>query len=76
LIALLVMNFDRYLATSHPIFHRTSVTKRRLFYHFCSIIVHRGGPDINICQRLSHFIPSACFDFFCYCFSSNVISQL
>jgi hypothetical protein len=28
--ALLVMNFDRYLATSYPIFHRTSVTKRRL----------------------------------------------
>ena len=25
--ALLVMNFDRYLATSYPIFHRTSVTK-------------------------------------------------
>ena len=29
-LALLVMNFDRYLATSYPIFHRTSVTKRRL----------------------------------------------
>jgi hypothetical protein len=28
--ALLVMNFDRYLATSYPILHRTSVTKRRL----------------------------------------------
>ena len=30
LLALLVMNFDRYLATSYPLFHRTSVTKRRL----------------------------------------------
>ena len=30
LVALLVMNFDRYLATSYPIYHRTSVTKRRL----------------------------------------------
>ena len=30
LLALLVMNFDRYLATYYPIFHRTSVTKRRL----------------------------------------------
>ena len=30
LLALLVMNFDRYLATHYPIFHRTSVTKRRL----------------------------------------------
>jgi multisubunit Na+/H+ antiporter MnhB subunit len=28
--ALVVMNFDRYLATSYPIFHRTSVTKERL----------------------------------------------
>ena len=27
--ALLVMNFDRFLATSHPLFHRTSVTTRR-----------------------------------------------
>ena len=30
LLALLVMNFDRYLATYYPIFHRTSVTKERL----------------------------------------------
>ncbi len=30
LIALLVMNFDRYLATYYPIFHRTSVTKGKL----------------------------------------------
>ena len=30
LLALLVMNFDRYLATHYPLFHRTSVTKRSL----------------------------------------------
>ncbi len=30
LFALLVMNFDRYLATYYPIFHRTSVTKGKL----------------------------------------------
>ena len=30
LLALLVMNFDRYLATYYPIFHRTSVTKGNL----------------------------------------------
>ncbi len=30
LVALLVMNFDRYLATYYPIFHRTSVTKGKL----------------------------------------------
>ena len=29
-LALLVMNFDRYLATYYPILHRTSVTKERL----------------------------------------------
>jgi hypothetical protein len=30
LLALLVMNIDRYLATSYPFFHRTSVTKGKL----------------------------------------------
>ena len=30
LIALLVMNFDRYLATYYPLFHRTSVTRGKL----------------------------------------------
>ena len=29
-LALFVMSLDRYLATSYPFFHRTSVTKRRL----------------------------------------------
>jgi multisubunit Na+/H+ antiporter MnhB subunit len=39
LFALLVMNFDRYLATSYPIFHRTSVTKRRLLTLFSILII-------------------------------------
>ena len=30
LLALLVMNFDRYLATYYPVYHRTSVTKGKL----------------------------------------------
>ena len=30
LLALLVMSFDRYLATYHPVYHRTSVTKGKL----------------------------------------------
>ena len=30
LLALLAMNFDRYLAITRPLFHRTSVTKRKL----------------------------------------------
>ena len=39
LLALLVMNFDRYLATYYPIFHRTSVTKRKLLTLFATMIV-------------------------------------
>ena len=39
LLALLVMNFDRYLATYYPIFHRTSVTKGKLLTLFATIIV-------------------------------------
>ena len=39
LIALLVMNFDRYLATSHPLFHRASVTKERLLILFVIITI-------------------------------------
>ena len=31
------MNFDRYLATSYPLFHRTSVTKKRLLTLFAII---------------------------------------
>ena len=37
--ALLVMNFDRYLATSYPIFHRTSVTKGRLLTLLAILII-------------------------------------
>ena len=39
LFALLVMNFDRYLATSYPIFHRTSVTKRKLLTLLAILII-------------------------------------
>jgi hypothetical protein len=39
LFALLVTNFDRYLATSYPIFHRTSVTKGRLLTLLAILIV-------------------------------------
>jgi hypothetical protein len=37
--ALLVMNFDRYLATFYPIFHRTSVTKGRHLTLFAILII-------------------------------------
>jgi hypothetical protein len=39
LFALLVMNFDRCLATSYPIFHRTSVTKGRLLTLLAILII-------------------------------------
>jgi hypothetical protein len=39
LFALLVMSFDRYLATSYPIFHRTSVTKGRLVTLLAILII-------------------------------------
>ena len=39
LFALLVMNFDRYLATSYSIFHRTSVTKGRLLTLLAILII-------------------------------------
>jgi hypothetical protein len=39
LFALLVMNFDRYLATTYPIFHRTSVTKGRLLTLLAILII-------------------------------------
>ena len=37
--ALLVMNFERYLATSYPVFHRTSVTKGRLLTLLAILII-------------------------------------
>jgi hypothetical protein len=42
LCALLVMNFERYLATSYPIFHRTSVTKGRLLTLLAILLVVQG----------------------------------
>ena len=32
LLALLVMNLDRYIAMTYPLFHRTSVTRQRLLF--------------------------------------------
>ena len=39
LLALLVMNFERYLATFYPIFHRSSMSKRRLLALFAILIM-------------------------------------
>ena len=48
LLALLVMNFDRYLATSYPLFHRTSVTKKRLVTLLGILMI------IEICMALMY----------------------
>ena len=39
LLALFVMNFNGYLATHYPIFHRTSVTKRKLLTLLTFLII-------------------------------------
>ena len=46
LLALLVMNFDRYLATHYPIFHRTSVTKGKLLTLFIFLVIY--GISISV----------------------------
>ena len=46
LLALLVMNFDRYLATSYPLFHRTSVTKKKCLTFLAILMM------INVCLSL------------------------
>ena len=38
-LVLLVMSFDRYLATSFPLFHRTSVTKGRLLTFLATLMM-------------------------------------
>ena len=39
LYALLMMNFERYLATSYPVFHRTSLTKGRLLTLLAILVI-------------------------------------
>lgn len=39
LLALLVMNFDRFLAVSHPIYHKAKVTKRKLLLLFLILLI-------------------------------------
>ena len=42
LLALLVMNLDQHLATYRPIFHRTSVTKKKLLILLVILIIIQG----------------------------------
>jgi hypothetical protein len=52
--ALLVMNFDRYLATSYPIFHRTSVTKGRLLTLLAILIII--DLTLNVMSHVKDFV--------------------
>ena len=65
LIALLVMNFDRYLATSHPLFHRTSVTKGRLLTLF--VVINFGAVSLTLLTVLyDSLISFAVFLLMCF----------
>ena len=46
ILALLVMNLNQYLATYHPIFHRTSVTKKKLLTLLLIFITIDGTFDL------------------------------
>ena len=55
LFALLVMNFDRYLATSYPMFHRTSVTKGRLLAFLAMLILLEVSLSMITISRFVRF---------------------
>ena len=38
-LALLVMNFDRYLSTHYPVFHRTSMTRRKFLSLLATLLI-------------------------------------
>jgi uncharacterized membrane protein (DUF485 family) len=77
LLALLVMNFDRYLATSYPIFHQTSVTKGKLLT-ILAILVTMG---LTIVVLISfndcfYFPWSSCSNIYYNYLSSDVVHEL
>ena len=76
LVALFVMEFDRYLAISYPIFHKTSVTKGRLLILFVALVVTQATLEW---MSLDDVVlpPSSCGSYLHDpCRSCNVIHQL
>jgi hypothetical protein len=67
--ALLVMNFDRYLATSYHIFHRTSVMKGRLLTLLVILII------VQVIL-ISLFVNDFFVSYHLHCHSCNVVYQL
>ena len=59
LIALLVMNFDRYLATYYPLFHRTSVTRGKLLIPF--VILSLAFAILTVSSHFDFVIPFPVF---------------
>jgi hypothetical protein len=56
LLALLVMNSDRYLAASYPFFHRTSVTRGRLLTLLAKLIIVEISLTV---MSVNHFVISS-----------------
>jgi hypothetical protein len=74
--ALLVMNFDRYLATSYPIFHRTSVTMGRLLTLLAILIIVQLILISIFVNNFFYFLPVTLSNYFYSRHSCNVIYQL
>ena len=70
------MNFDRYLATSYPIFHRTSVTKGKLLTLLAILIIIEVILKVMTVNDFFYFRPSVSYNYFYSCHSCNVIYQL
>ena len=58
-VALLVMNFDRYLATYYPLFHRTSVTRRKLLIPL--VVLCLGFTIVSVTSEYKIVIPFEVF---------------
>ena len=77
--ALVIMSFERYLRTSYPIFHRTSVTKAKLSTLFAIYTKYHDSPSLRffiIFQRLCYFLRSFYSNRFHHSLSCHVVFQL
>ena len=54
-VALLVMNFDRYLVTYYPLFHRTSVTRGKLLIPLVVLVLQSCRSHLNTIKLVIHY---------------------
>ena len=73
---LFVMNVDRYLVTHYPLYHRTSVTKRKLLTFFTVLIIIQIAVTTISASDLIISYQLRLLTFFCYLCSSHVVYQL